>query len=104
LLVVFVHGRSLIVQASGSEGGADIGSIRIAQTGSYGVLPNPAMPNTFLAQAYDLDDPVGSLNCYHSGCCSTPFNTSKPGCQSGCQKICSDWGTLPCDDNQCAPV
>jgi hypothetical protein len=32
-----------------SEGAADIGSFRWAQTGSYGVLPNPAMPNTFMA-------------------------------------------------------
>ena len=89
--------------ASGGEGGADIGSMRIAQTGSYGVLPNEAMPNTFLAQAYDLDDPVGNLGCYHSGCCSTPYNTSKKGCD-GCQKVCADWGTLPCADNECAPV
>jgi hypothetical protein len=89
--------------ASGGEGGADIGSMRIAQTGSYGVLPNPDMPNTFLAQAYDLDDPVSSLNCYHDGCCSTPFNTTKKGC-NGCEKVCADWGTAPCADNQCAPV
>jgi hypothetical protein len=25
----------------------------MAQTASYGILPNPAMPQTFLAQAYD---------------------------------------------------
>jgi hypothetical protein len=35
---------------SGGEGGADLPSMRWAQTASYGVLPNPAMPNTFLAQ------------------------------------------------------
>ena len=44
--------------------------MRLAQTGSYGVMPNPAMENTFLAQAGDLDDPVAGLNCYHSGCCT----------------------------------
>jgi hypothetical protein len=32
------------------EGGADLPSMRWAQTASYGVLPNPAMPNTFVAQ------------------------------------------------------
>ena len=32
-----------------SEGASDIGSFRWAQQGSYGVLPNAAMPNTFLA-------------------------------------------------------
>ena len=36
---------------SGSEGGNDIGTMRWAQTAGYGVVPNPAMPNTFLAQA-----------------------------------------------------
>jgi hypothetical protein len=45
--------------SSGSEGGPDIGAMRQAQTASYGVLPNPAMVNTFLAQAYDLDDEWG---------------------------------------------
>lgn len=45
--------------SSGSEGGADIGAMRWAQTASHGVLPNPDMPNTFLAQAFDLDDPWG---------------------------------------------
>ena len=29
---------------TGSEGGADIGSMRHAQTASYGVTPNPVLP------------------------------------------------------------
>ena len=83
--------------ASGGEGGSDIASMRLAQTGSYGVLPNALMPNTFLAQAGDLDDPVSSLNCYHAGCCS---NMSKsPSCTLGvgCDKICQHQppGTVP---------
>lgn len=46
--------------SSGAEGAdAAMGAMRIAQTAGYGVLPNPLMPNTFLAQAYDLDDPWG---------------------------------------------
>ena len=36
---------------SGSEGGADIRSMGHAQTGSWGIMPNPDMPNTFVAQA-----------------------------------------------------
>jgi hypothetical protein len=36
-----------------------MGAMRIAQTGGYGVLPSPELPNTFLAQAYDLDDAWG---------------------------------------------
>ena len=35
----------------------DMGGMRWSQTGNYGVLPNPALPNTFLAQAYDLGEP-----------------------------------------------
>jgi len=44
--------------SSGSEGanGLAMGAMRQAQTGGYGSLPSPSMPNTFLAQAYDLDD------------------------------------------------
>jgi hypothetical protein len=45
--------------SSGSEGGPDFGTMRIAQTMSYGVLPTPDVPNTFVAQAYDLDDEWG---------------------------------------------
>jgi hypothetical protein len=79
--------------ASGGEGGSDIGSMRLAQTASYGVLPNPIMPNTFFAQAGDLDDPVGTLNCYHDGCCT---NMSKsPSCTEGigCAVICKGGST-----------
>ena len=45
--------------SSGSEGGPNFGTMRIAQTMSYGVLPTPTMPTTFVAQAYDLDDEWG---------------------------------------------
>jgi hypothetical protein len=46
--------------SSGAEGAdAAMGAMRIAQTAGYGVLPSPELPNTFLAQAYDLDDPWG---------------------------------------------
>ena len=45
--------------SSGSEGGPDFGTMRVAQTMSYGVLPTPDVPNTFVAQAYDLDDEWG---------------------------------------------
>eukprot|EP00054_Salpingoeca_dolichothecata_P010607 m.59131 g.59131 ORF g.59131 m.59131 type:complete len:367 (+) comp19074_c0_seq1:1277-2377(+) len=45
--------------SSGSEGGPNMGAMRQAQTASYGVLPNPVLPNTFVVQAYDLDDPWG---------------------------------------------
>ena len=48
--------------SSGSEGGPNMGPMRQAQSASYGVLPGPegsGMENTFIAQAYDLDDEWG---------------------------------------------
>ena len=45
--------------SSGSEGGPNFGAMRIAQTMSYGVLPTPDVPATFVAQGYDLDDEWG---------------------------------------------
>jgi hypothetical protein len=32
-----------------------------AQTANYGVLPNPVMPRTYVAQAYDLNDPWAGI-------------------------------------------
>ena len=44
--------------AGGSEGfGQNMSDMRWSQTGNMGVLPNKRMPNTFLAQAFDLGDP-----------------------------------------------
>ena len=39
--------------------------VRYAQTGNYGYLPNPLMPNTFLATAIDLGDPNGPAGDVH---------------------------------------
>ncbi|CAE7907902.1 SIAE [Symbiodinium sp. KB8] len=65
--------------ASGSEGGNSMGAMRWAQTANYGVAPNPAMPNTFMAQAFDLDDPFSNITCYRAGCCG---EDPKPACWS----------------------
>jgi hypothetical protein len=46
--------------SSGSEGGPNMGAMRWAQTANAGVLPSADLPNTFHAQAYDLDDPRGA--------------------------------------------
>lgn len=80
---------------SGSEGGTSMGAFRWAQTGNFGYLPNTLMPNTFLAQAYDLNDPWGDKTCYGLGCCST----NKTGCEAqlikrklpatGCDEYCT---------------
>ena len=46
--------------SGGSEGGPNMGAMRIAQTTGHGVLPSAALPNTFIAAAYDLEDQWGS--------------------------------------------
>ena len=49
--------------AGGSEGhDSAMAGMRWSQTANYGVLPNAAMPNTFLAHAYDLGDPMDNLH------------------------------------------
>ena len=85
--------------ASGSEGGPDLGSMRLAQTAGYGVLPNAAMPNTFLAQAFDLDDPFCNTTCYYDQCCFNNFNATAcnrhaPNAEIECTRYCdSTMGT-----------
>lgn len=66
----------VVLPGSGGEGGPNMGAMRWAQTANYGVLPNEAMPNTFLAQAYDLDDPWANEICYSWKCCAHNFNKS----------------------------
>ena len=39
------------------QGGASIGAMRLAQTASYGVAPNAALPAVFVAQACELPMP-----------------------------------------------
>ena len=58
---------------SGTEGGSDIGTMRLAQTASYSYAPNPALPKVFVAQAYDLNDP------YHNdSCCERASGRASP--------------------------
>ncbi len=72
--------------AGGSEGGSDIGGMRWSQSANYGVMPNPDMPNAFMAHAYDLGDPWPSKACYGRGCCNPGANTS--AC-TDCVEYCS---------------
>jgi hypothetical protein len=99
--------------SSGSEGGPNFGTMRIAQTMSYGVLPTPTMPNTFVAQAYDLDDEwgPGASPCLNTrgkwACCPQPgsgscnsagrYNATRcAGREALCATACAaDWDT-PC--------
>lgn len=63
----------------------------------FGVLPNPAIPNSFVTQAYDLDDPWGPAEgpCFSDWeCCGRTVNVTK--CNAGtnnnpamCDKACA---------------
>ena len=89
--------------SSGSEGGPNMGTMRQAQTASYGVLPSPELPNTFLAQGYDLDDPWGPQEgpCFDVkwtrapkwACCAadkSPYNKTKcAGREELCAPACA---------------
>ena len=72
--------------ASGNEGHPDIGGMYVAQTASYGDLPNAVFKNTFYAHAFDLSDPFSNTTCYYKGCCP---NNLKPGAFcNGCDQYC----------------
>jgi hypothetical protein len=51
----------LVVLAS-EEGRCGDGAFRWAQTANNGVLPSNELPNTFAAQGFDAQDPVGDAN------------------------------------------
>eukprot|EP01060_Flectonema_neradi_P030374 TRINITY_DN4390_c0_g1_i3.p1 TRINITY_DN4390_c0_g1~~TRINITY_DN4390_c0_g1_i3.p1 ORF type:complete len:608 (+),score=103.46 TRINITY_DN4390_c0_g1_i3:60-1883(+) len=74
--------------SSGGEGHPDIGGMYYSQMGSYGEIPNPAMPNTFMAHAYDLADPWSNITCYKVDCCK---NFTLPKCH-GCEGYCTAGG------------
>eukprot|EP01060_Flectonema_neradi_P024253 TRINITY_DN3290_c0_g1_i1.p1 TRINITY_DN3290_c0_g1~~TRINITY_DN3290_c0_g1_i1.p1 ORF type:complete len:628 (+),score=111.00 TRINITY_DN3290_c0_g1_i1:66-1886(+) len=78
--------------ASGTEGGTDIGGMYFAQMGSYGVVPNPVMPNTFLAHAFDLVDPWTNGSCYDKCCPNIP----EPGTDcTSCAGYCESFFSTP---------
>ena len=85
--------------SSGSEGGPNMGAMRMAQTGSFGILPNPAMPRTFLAQAYDLDDEWGP----GAGPCA---GAEWACCTAGKGKGCVAYNKTSCGGREklCAPA
>ena len=74
--------------------GVNMRGFRWAQTGGYGVLPNPQMPATFLADAFDLGDPWHTPLCGNDGsfeggdyvgehCCVATGAALGPLCKAG---------------------
>jgi hypothetical protein len=74
---------------SGTEGGASIGAMRLAQTASYGVAPNPALPAVFVAQAFDLNDPWSNDTCYGAVKCHDNSVPPAGGWGRGCDGYCA---------------
>lgn len=68
--------------AGGSEGnGQHMAGMRWSQTANYGLLPNKAMPHSFLAQVYDLGDPWAAKEKGWSG--GDQYNCSLPNPATG---------------------
>ena len=69
---------------AGWQGAVDFGGMRWSQTANYGRLPSPAMPRTFLAQAYDLLDPfMVRPDCYYAKCCGPMHGCHHDKCSLG---------------------
>eukprot|EP01043_Picozoa_sp_COSAG02_P067195 COSAG02_NODE_10709_length_1877_cov_1.098988_1_plen_349_part_00 len=86
-------------------------AFRWAQTANFGVLPNALMPNCFVSQAYDLNDPwahakgICSTNSsLRDSCTWTNNNTAPPSpcCQCGetlANKTACDWNVSLWNDD-----
>lgn len=98
--------------SSGSEGGPNMGAMRWAQTANYGVLPSSGMPNTFFAQAGDLDDPWGPAGgpcfgpwfccpgtkpAYNATACQGRETLCAPACSANADTIAVMGGIHPRD-------
>jgi hypothetical protein len=85
-----------------SEGAADMASFRWAQQGSYGTVPNTLMPNTFMAHAFDLQDPWNgntgacTTHSFPGYDCSTPWfmGPSKHSAPLPCSCHLCSWGPV----------
>jgi len=61
-------GFGVVLLAYGTDaGGRNMSDMRWAQTQNYGVIPNPAFPNGFMATAHDLGDPWNGKSCWAHG-------------------------------------
>jgi len=62
--------------------GVSMAKLRWASTANFGTAPNPAMPNTFVAQAYDAGDPWDAYQCADpEACCVDDFIALGPNCK-----------------------
>ena len=93
---------AVALPSGGSEGGPHMGAMRIAQTIGHGVLPNAELPNTWIVQAYDLEDQWASNGgpCFSTppgygpnvawACCASGYNATKcAGREALCAPACA---------------
>ena len=69
-----------IADGSDESFGITMARLRLAQTASYGVVPNAAMPATAQALAHDKGDPWDADSCGDRGCCVDPYIPLGPSC------------------------
>jgi hypothetical protein len=62
--------------------------IRWAQTADWGFLPNPRLPHTFVAMAYDQPDPKNGSHCFWNTTSDTCTNVKYPGACLAGKEIC----------------
>ena len=80
----FPIGIVLLADGTDSNVPGNLGNINRALTANYGSLPNPLMPNTFLASAFDAGDPWMSSadggKCADLQCCVDEWIPLGPSC------------------------
>ena len=88
-------GFGVVAIAAGTSEGNEraTGSFRWAQSLNYGVMPNPAIVNTFMVEGYDIGDPW-SGGCPSQGICNT---TTAPYSVATTPQV---MGNLHCRDKQ----
>ena len=69
-----------IADGSDESFGVNMARLRLAQTASYGVVPNAALPMTAQALAHDKGDPWDADSCADRGCCVDAYIPLGPTC------------------------
>lgn len=72
-----------VTLADGTDEGSavNMAQLRWSQTANYGVIPNEAMPNTYMAVAHDAGDPWDADDCANKACCVDAPEQLGPDCE-----------------------
>eukprot|EP01050_Picozoa_sp_SAG11_P026248 SAG11_NODE_6216_length_1362_cov_1.382423_1_plen_119_part_01 len=63
------------------------------KTGSFGVLPSPQLPNTFVTQGFDAGEPMGDAHWNLGAKYSRSYGINTPYSMGGCDDgPASSWG------------